>query len=79
MLEVRLVCLSEGDGIPERRVVLAAGQDVIVGRASSNRGVAASADNTKINNPVISKEHAAFTTNPAGTVRPLSPKRPRHA
>ncbi|KAF4305890.1 hypothetical protein GTA08_BOTSDO06749 [Botryosphaeria dothidea] len=78
VLEVRLVCLSEGDGIPERRVVLAAGQDVIVGRASSNRGVAASADNTKINNPVISKEHAAFTTNPAGTTVLIKDLRSMH-
>ncbi|OJD34615.1 fha domain protein [Diplodia corticola] len=67
VLEVRLVSLGDGDGIPERRVLLAAGQDVIVGRASSNRGVAASADNTKISNPVISKEHALFTLDPAGT------------
>ncbi|KAL1650769.1 hypothetical protein SLS58_000887 [Diplodia intermedia] len=67
VLEVRLVSLGDGDGIPQRRVLLAAGQDVIVGRASSNRGVAASADNTKISNPVISKEHAVFTLDPAGT------------
>lgn len=72
MFEVRLVCFGEGDGIPERRVVLIAGQDVVVGRASTNRGVAAAADNTKIKNPVISKEHASFTTDPSGTVR-LSP------
>ncbi|KAH7039011.1 hypothetical protein B0J12DRAFT_676060 [Macrophomina phaseolina] len=67
VFEVRLVCFGEGDGIPERRVVLIAGQDVVVGRASTNRGVAAAADNTKINNPVISKEHASFTTDPSGT------------
>lgn len=65
VLEVKLVSLGDGDGISERRVLLAAGQDVIIGRASSNRGVAASADNTKISNPVISKEHAAFTTDAA--------------
>ncbi|KAL1627341.1 hypothetical protein SLS54_002265 [Diplodia seriata] len=78
VLEVRLVSLGDGDGIPQRRVLLAAGQDVIVGRASSNRGVAASADNTKISNPVISKEHAVFTLDPAGTTVLIKDLRSMH-
>ncbi|KAK0660576.1 hypothetical protein DIS24_g3057 [Lasiodiplodia hormozganensis] len=78
VLEVRLVALDDSDSIPQRRVLLAAGQDVIVGRASSNRGVAASADNTKISNPVISKEHAAFTLDPAGTTVLIKDLRSMH-
>ncbi|KAK8190338.1 hypothetical protein IWZ00DRAFT_59704 [Phyllosticta capitalensis] len=65
-LEVKLLALNDGDAIRERTVRLSADGPLTIGRASSNRGVTASSDNTKIENKVISKEHALIRTDSAG-------------
>ncbi|KAK7517512.1 uncharacterized protein IWZ02DRAFT_488873 [Phyllosticta citriasiana] len=65
-LQVKLIALNDGDTIRERTVRLSVDDPLTIGRASSNRGVAASNDNTKIENKVISKEHASLRTDSAG-------------
>ncbi|KAK7535278.1 uncharacterized protein J3D65DRAFT_630684 [Phyllosticta citribraziliensis] len=65
-LQVKLTALNDGDPIRERTVRLSVDDPLTIGRASSNRGVVASHDNTKIDNKVISKEHALIRTDTAG-------------
>ncbi|KAK8158087.1 hypothetical protein IWX90DRAFT_37162 [Phyllosticta citrichinensis] len=65
-LQVKLTALNDGDPIRERTVRLSVDDPLTIGRASSNRGVVASHGNTKIDNKVISKEHASIRTDTAG-------------
>lgn len=65
-LQVKLTALNGGDAIRERTVRLSVDDPLTIGRASSNRGVVAAHNNTKIDNKVVSKEHASIRTDTAG-------------